>query len=465
MSSDYVKRQIEQSSENRFSSPQAEENVILQMLKKPRSVAEDVLEALDPKDFTDLNLARIYKAIQEVVGKGQQIDAVNIDTMCGLLFPNHSNVLTKRLIDVMGHHDYGSGAYESIQDHIQIVKELSRRREAIRRMDELANGLRDTTKELSEALAEIQDAADISDSGELKWVPLDTVNMNAFEYLEKRARGEIRSVPTGIRSLDEITGGLFGGELTIVAARPSVGKSAFGLNVALKAAKEGVKVGFVSCEMDDRGFGQRTLSRASWVSGDKLRKAQIDPEDWDKLAYAMSDMSGMPVEFVFNNNGKEGITVEAVFRAVRQKARRGEMGLLVVDYIGIMRAERSFKEERLRIAYISGELKRLAMTANIPVVALCQVNRMAQGRMPTMAELRDSGAVEQDADCIIFLHRPESHEDKSINPKDVSGFYAMQDAGSAYISVCVAKQRNGSIGTVNVMFDPGVMRYNEIMRE
>jgi replicative DNA helicase len=90
---------------------------------------------------------------------------------------------------------------------------------------------------------------------------------------------------------------------------------------------------------------------------------------------------------------------------------------------------------------------------------------MAQGKMPTMAELAQSGAVEQDADGIIFLHRPESHEDKSVNPKDVAGFYAMQEAGSVYISISVAKQRNGSIGTVNVMFDPNVMRYNEIMRE
>lgn len=138
---------------------------------------------------------------------------------------------------------------------------------------------------------------------------------------------------------------------------------------------------------------------------------------------------------------------------------------MVVDYIGIMGTKREFKENWLKVSYISRELKRLAMAVNIPVVALCQVNRAAQGRMPTMAELAQSGAVEQDADGIIFLHRPESHEDKSINPKDVAGFYAMQEGGSVYISICVAKQRNGSIGTVNVMFDPSVMRYNEIMRE
>ena len=200
------------------------------------------------------------------------------------------------------------------------------------------------------------------------------------------------------------------------------------------------------------------------MDGDKLRKAKIEPEDWDKLAYAMAEMGEMPVSFTFNKSGREGITVERVFRSVERLARRGEIDLLVVDYIGIMHTDRVFKEERLRIAHISSELKRLAMAANIPVVALCQVNRMAQGRMPTMAELRDSGAVEQDADSIIFLHRPESHEDKSINPKDVAGFYAMQEAGGVYISISVAKQRNGSTGVTNVIFDPGVMRYSEIMR-
>ena len=269
----------------------------------------------------------------------------------------------------------------------------------------------------------------------------------------------------GITSLDEITGGLFGGELTIVAARPSVGKSAFGLNVALSAAHEGFKVGFVSCEMDDKGFGQRTLSREAWVNGDKLRKANIASEEWDSLFTAMTEMHDVPIRFMFNRGSKDGITVESVFRAVKKAARHGEIDLLIVDYIGIMRTVKTFKDERLRIAYISSELKRLATTANIPVVALCQVNRMAQGRMPTMAELRDSGAVEQDADGIIFLHRPDNHEDKSIHPKDVPTFYAMLESGSVYIAISVAKQRNGQTGITQVMFDPAVMRYSEIMRE
>lgn len=456
------------SSENdvqgQFSSPEAEENILRRMLKKPDE-AEEAVEGLAPGDFADELFGQLFAAVKQVMEDGGQVDFATVDDAFSRMYPDSADKLREKMVDLVAFKPYTLADGQSIGDHIRIVKALSRRRGAIAKTEELVKALKDPGRDLSETLSEIQDAAQDAESDDCEWVSLDSVNMATYEYLEKRQSGEIRSIPMGIKSLDEMTGGLFGGEMTVVAARPSVGKSAFGLNIALAAAKEGFKVGFVSCEMDDRGFGQRTLSRGSWVPGERLRKAQLTAEDWDHLCVALSDMGGLPVDFVFNKNMKGGITVENVFRSVKKKARRKEIDLLVVDYIGIMRTQRVFKEERLRIAYISGELKRLAMAVNIPVVVLCQVNRMAHGRMPTMAELRDSGAVEQDADGIVFLHRPESHDDKSVHPGDVTGFYAMQEAGSVYIAVSVAKQRNGVTGIVQVMFDPSVMRYNEIMRE
>lgn len=464
----YVEGQLQRAAEDRkFSSVLAEENVLLQVLKKAGEVQDEVFERLSPEDFTNADNRGIFEAMRRVASEGGRIDAISVDNAFTQMFPGRAAALSQKLVGIMGYKAYGSGKYEAIGDHIRILKELTRRREAIRAVEELANGLRDPTTSVGDALERLRDATDgMEGGGKLEWVSLDDVNLDTYEYLDKRQRGEIKAVPTGIKSLDAIIGGLFGGEMTVVAARPSVGKTAFGLNIAMNAVKDGFKVGFVSCEMGKIGLGQRTLSRGAWLSGDKLRKAQIEPEDWDLLMNAMNAMQGLPFHFIFNDpRNSEPITVENVFQSVQELARHGEIDLLVVDYIGIMNAKREFREERLKISYISRELKRLAMAANIPVVALCQVNRMAQGRMPTMAELRDSGAVEQDADGIIFLHRPESHEDRSINPSDVAGFYAMQEAGSVYLSICVAKQRNGSIGTVNVMFDPGVMRYNEIMRE
>lgn len=446
----------------RFVNPEAERSVLGAMLRS-RQAAQAGLDGLGVGDFFDPGNREVFDAMHTVADGGQAVDLITVD-----------QELTRRgKLSVVGGAAYlieltqGVPSAANVGAYIGIVKGLAKRRAAIQAAEALAKGLRDSTSDVGEVLGQLRDVADgIETGGKLKWVPLDEVNIDTYDYLDKRSRGEIKALPTGIKSVDGIIGGLFGGEMTVVAARPSVGKTAFGLNIAMNAAKEGFRVGFVSCEMGKEGLGQRTLSRGAWVSGERLRKAEIMPEDWELLQNAMAEMQGMPFEFIFNDPANpEPITVEGVFDTVRDRARHEGIDLLVVDYIGIMGTKREFKENWLKVSYVSRELKRLAMAVNIPVVALCQVNRAAQGRMPTMAELAQSGAVEQDADGIIFLHRPESHEDKSINPKDVAGFYAMQEGGSVYISISVAKQRNGSIGTVNVMFDASVMRYNEIMRE
>ena len=446
----------------RFVNPEAERSVLGAMLRS-RQAAQAGLDGLVAGDFFDPGNREIFDAMRSVADGGQAVDLITVD----------QELIRRGKLEVVGGAAYlieltqGVPSAANVGAYIGIVKGLAKRRAAIQAAEALAQGLKDPAADVDAVLSQLRDAADgLENGGKLRLVPLDEVNIDTYDYLDRRTRGEIKALPTGIRSVDGIIGGLFGGEMTVVAARPSVGKTAFGLNIAMNAAKDGFKVVFVSCEMGKEGLGQRTLSRGAYVSGDRLRKAEIEPDDWEALQNAMVEMTGMPFQFIFNDPANpEPITVEGVFETVRDAARHGVIDLLVVDYIGIMGTRKEFKENWLKVAYISRELKRLAMAANIPVVALCQVNRMAQGKMPTMAELAQSGAVEQDADGIIFLHRPESHEDRSVNPKDVAGFYAMQEAGSVYISISVAKQRNGSIGTVNVMFDPNVMRYNEIMRE
>ena len=450
---------------NEFASPECEQNILRRMLKN-REDAEVAVEELTDSDFTVPNLAQLFECIRDIVQDGGQIDLGSVDSVFSRKFPIQADAIRDAMVGLVERNAYTLTDSQDVKEHIRIVRDLSRRRTVIRKMEYLTQLLKDPTKDVTETLTAIQDAAESTDdAAESEWTSLDTVNLDTYEYLDARQTGKIRAITTGVTSVDNIIGGLFGGELTIVAARPSVGKSAFGLNIALSAAREGFKVGFVSCEMDAKGFGQRTLSRGSWVDGGKLRKGQIEPDDWTHLSNAMLEMQELKVDFLFNRNTAEGITIESVFRDVRRKARRGEIDLLIVDYIGIMKTVKTFREDRLRVGYISSELKRLAMVANIPVVALCQVNRMAQGRLPTMAELRDSGAVEQDADGILFLHRPDSHEDKSIHPRDVKSFYSMQDGGNTYIAISIAKQRNGATGITQVMFDPNVMRYSEIMRE
>ena len=462
MSSDFVQEQIEKSGdESRFRNKDAE-SAVLGYILSGRTDAEDAMANLEADDFGYGGFAKIYKAAQHVVKSGQSVDLVTVgQALMDLYPPEVENKLASAMVEC--HKVNYLYRARNIREWVSIVKSLSVRRKAIAAIENLAGNLRDPTKDLGDTLAEIESTASMAGTSDVIWTSAADVAMNTFEYLEKRQRGEIPAITSGIGGIDRMIGGFFGGELTIVAARPAVGKSAFGLNIAMSATDKGYKVCFVSCEMNDKGYGQRMLSREAWVNGETLRKAEMNADDWDRLVTALSVIGRMPIEFMFAEQNPNGMTLENITQSIRQKARRGEVDMLIVDYIGILQTERRFREDRDRVKFITSELKKLSQVANIPVIALCQVNRDAHGQMPTMAQLRDSGAVEQDADGIVFLHRPENNRDATIHPDDVAGFEQM-NGDTVYISISIAKQRNGRTGMLNLIFDPRMMRYAEIAR-
>lgn len=461
MSSDFVREQIEQSSDDKFRNNDAESAVIGYMLTGKADV-EDILGSLSAEDFGYSVSAQVYKAIQHLAVRGVGVDLATVGSALQELYPPETE---KKLSDAITrcYSDNIKFRHRHVADWIQIIKKLAVRRRAIASMDKLVGNLRDPTADINATLAEIEAAAQDVETSDAKWVTASEVALNTVEFLEKRQKGEIPAITSGVTGIDKLVGGFFGGELTVVAARPAVGKSAFGLNIAICATDKGYKVCYVSCEMNDVGYGQRILSREAWVNGEKLRKAEMDADEWDRIATALTAIGDYHIEFMFPKDNPNGMTLENVAKSIRQKARRHEVDMLIVDYIGILQTERRFKETRDRISYITGELKKLSQVANIPVIALCQVNRDAHGQMPTMAQLRDSGAVEQDADGIMFLHRPENSKDPTIHRDDVSHFEQM-NSETAYISVSVAKQRNGRTGMLNLIFDPRMMRYAEIAR-
>lgn len=453
----YIQEQLEKSQDAGFTCVEAEENILRRMILR-QGVAEESAMDLLPQDFSDPEYAKVYRAIQSLVAKQRQIDLVSLDAEMTVLYGDgwRSDVL----IDLTRQRDYTVAKWQDIKDHIQIVKALSTRRQAIANLEVLVDSLRDPRKDIGETLAEIQDAADKVITDEAEWVSMSDVLLKTFEYVEKRQKGEIKSITTGLGGLDSLIGGFFAEEMTIIAARPSVGKSAFGANVALAAARAGFKVGIVSCEMSAEGLGQRLLSHGSFVDGMKLRRADLDDEAWGRVADAMAEMSELPIEFLFDCSA-----VEDVVKTARRKARKGELDILIVDYLQFMETRRNFREERLRIGYISHNLKRLARRAHIPVIALAQVTRQGEGAMPTMKMLRESGDIEQDADGIIFLHRPDNPDDPSVYPPDRQGLKLWKDKGLTYLCIGIAKQRNGSIGQTCCLFDASLMHYIEIMRE
>lgn len=452
---DYIQQVISEASAADFSSKTAERSILCRFLTKSAE-AELYARELKQADFYYGDHGCIFRAMQNVLAKNMHVDLVTVDSALHEMYPDSYDLLQNAM---MGCVDVEIAAHRNIEDYIRIVKDLSVRRQSIRSVESLIGALKDPTRDVSEVLDQMRtENAEIQTSRH-KWQTMADVLLSTCEYLERRQRGEIKSIATGIANVDRVFGGFFAGELTVVGARPSVGKSAFGANIALAAAREGYKVGIISREMTDIQYGQRMLAHEAWIDGMQIRSADIDTEAWARIVESMAKLGSLPVEFMFSVANVEDLRME-----VQRKVERGELDMIVIDYLGLMQTRRKFREENLRIGHICKLLKAIAVDCNIPVVALAQVNRDSDGQMPTLKNLKASGDIEQDADNVIFLHRPQYANDKNVDPRDRELFEKYEAGGLAYLCIGIAKQRQGAIGKACVLFDPAHMRYIEIER-
>lgn len=454
--SEYVQQQIVKAGAANFASQSAEECVICSLVSRSEDAAHYAME-LSESDFYFPDYGRIFKAIKTVLAKGQNVDLVTVDAAIGELYPLEQTRITSVMIGCVNGMSIG---LRNIEDYIRIVKDLSTRRQSIKSFEGLVARLKDPSQAIADILDQMRTEGNQITQGSHTWESMPDVLMATYEYLEKRAKGEIKSITTGIGNVDALIGGFFGGELTVIGARPSVGKSAFGANIAIEAAKRGYNVAVVSREMTDIQYGQRMLSHDSWVDGMRLRKGELEADEWSRLAEAMGTMANLPISFMFTVR-----TVEDLRMEVQRKAERGKLDVLVVDYLQLMDTQRRFREEHLRVGFISKALKDIAVDFNIPVIALAQVNRDSDGNMPTLKSLKASGDIEQDADGVIFLHRPSDANDAFVDPRDKEYFPAYEQQGYTYLCIGVAKQRQGVVGKANVLFDSAHMRYMAIERE
>lgn len=452
---EYVKEQIAASGDKGFSSIAAEKGIICRMMSD-KDAARQYAGAISQADFYDPERGKIFAAIQAVVAKRQNVDLVTVDAAIAELFPADHVPLTNAMVACVNEM---SLEFRSIEDYVAIVKGLSQRRQSIIAFEGLVKALRDPTREISEIIDQARQQAAAIAEGKHKWRSMAEVLVDTYDYLEKRQRGEIQGITTGLKNVDSLVGGFFPGELTIIGARPSVGKSAFGANIAMEAARKGFRVGVVSREMSSVQFGQRMLSHDAWVDGMRLRKAELDDDDWVRITEALPEMSSLPISFMFSIATIEELRIE-VQRMVEDK----ELDMLVVDYLQLMRTQRKFDKDYLRVGYVSAELKAIAVDCNIPVIALAQVNRDSDGQMPTLKSLKDSGSIEQDADGVIFLHRPGNANDPYVDPRDREAFESYDAVNLKYLCIGIAKQRQGMVGKACVLFDPEHMKYIEIER-
>lgn len=439
---------------NAFFNEEAEGAVLHTFLMHPSKQKQ--IAQLTTDDFHSPNYQKVFSAMQAMYMEQQEIDLVTINAKLSELFSTEGKQLTEVIVNLSSEF-FDTWAFDS---HIQILKSCTARRNIWKIIDATDKELRDDSIDTNVILEKVrQQLRDLTISKH-SWKSISDVLMDTFTALDRKQKGEEPAMLTGLSNLDAILAGFHPGEFTIIGARPAVGKSAFGGFVALSAAANGYKVGICSREMSSVQYGTRIIARGSQVDPKKLRTGELDGDDWAQIAEAIQLYSHTNISFIFTAKYVEDLRAE-----VQRKVDSGEMDMLVVDYIQLLQCKQRYDKDYLRIAYVSKMLKDMSMDFNIAVVGLAQVGRQSDGTMPSLAELRGSGDLEQDADNVIFLHRPSSEQDKYVHPADRALFPALKENGLQYIAIHVAKQRQGPIGTVATIFNPGRMLYTMIQRQ
>jgi replicative DNA helicase len=401
-----------------------------------------VIDILTPEDFYREAHRHLYRTIVHLFNRNEPVDWITLTAALkeqGLLEMVGGTAFLTELVDAVA-----SAAH--IQHYTRIVKEKSLLRQMIAASTEV------TTRcyEEHETLEQFFDQAEalIFRIGELSWERSGPVHVQelmkaSFATIERlyERKENVTGVPSGFKDLDLITAGFQRSDLIIIAGRPAMGKTSFALNVSMYAAmKANIPSAIFSLEMSKEQIALRLLCSQAKVNLKSLRTGYLGSEDWGRLTLAVGGISDAPL---YVDDTPDMNIMEIRSKCRRLKKERG-LGLVVVDYLQLMKSPVRTDSREKEISEISRSLKALAKELDVPVLALSQLNRKVEDRpnkRPQLADLRESGAIEQDADVILFIYRDEVYNKSEDNPKK----------GEA--EVIIGKQRNGPIGVVTTFFD------------
>lgn len=425
------------------------EQSILGGLMLDREALDQVGDLLMAEDFYKPSHQKIYNAIKELHSKSQPIDIITV-----------TNVLQgEGSMDMVGGPEYLVSLLDktissaNITSHAKIVKDKATLRRLIHINSQLIEKAYDQDFIDVESFVD-QAESEIFKIGENKTqtglvgsMEIVKASIQKIEELYKN-KAEITGIGTGFKKLDEMTAGMHPGEMTIIAARPSMGKTAFSLNIAQHMALRLKKtVAYFSLEMGKESMMMRMLSAESKVSMSEIRNGRIQDSAWPKLINAASALSEAPI-FIDDSPGISPFEIRS--RARRLKAEHG-LDVIMIDYLQLMSMKQKFNSREQEVAEISKSLKAIAKELQIPIVALAQLNRGVEGRTekkPMLSDLRESGSIEQDADVIMMLYRDDYYDKE--NPEK-----------QGHAEVIVGKQRNGATGPVKLRFDAQYNRFRD----
>ncbi len=415
------------------------EQAVLGAVLLQNTALNKAMEHLQAADFYKAAHQKIFQAMIKMSTAGDAIDLVTL----------RDHLLRKERIDAVGGAAYLSQLTEvvptaaNIQHYIRIVKEKSVARRLINAATEI---VREGFDEAfgTEELLELAEKRIFEISGEnirQGFVGIEHIIKNSFEFIESlyERKELITGVPSGFADLDTKTSGFQPSDLIIVAGRPSMGKTALCLNIAQHVGIQAKKpVAIFSLEMSKEQLVIRMLCAEARVDAHRLRTGQLKKTDWGKLTNAAGDLSDAPI-FI---DDTPAISILEMRAKSRRLMLEHGLSMVIVDYLQLMRGHASAERREQEISEISRSLKALAKELNIPVVALSQLNRSVESRndkRPMLADLRESGAIEQDADVILFVSRDEVYKETEENK------------GKA--EIIIGKQRNGPTGTVALHFE------------
>lgn len=423
---------------------EAEQSVIGSMIMDSDAVLA-ATEIISAEDFYGNQYGILFKAMVEIYGEGKPIDLVTLTDKLNQMDvpPELSSIEFIR--DLLG----SVPTSANVKYYAKIVKEKSILRKLIKVTQDIANtcyvGRDNVDKILEETEKKVFSIVQSRDGGD--YVPIKEVVLNAMEKIEaiSKVNGTVTGISTGFTDLDYMTSGFQNSDLILIAARPSMGKTAFELNIAeYMAFKKDVTVAIFSLEMSKEQLVNRLLSLESRVDSQKIRTGSLEDSDWEQIIESANVIGNSHLII----DDTPSISIGELRSKCRKYKLEHNLGIIIIDYLQLMTAGGKSESRQQEISEISRSLKALARELNVPVVALSQLSRAVESRpdhRPMLSDLRESGAIEQDADMVMFLYRDD--------------YYNKESEKKGIAEVIIAKQRNGPIGTVELVWMPNYTKF------
>ncbi|MCI5725879.1 replicative DNA helicase [Fusobacterium sp.] len=399
----------------------------------------EIIEIVREDDFYKKEYSEIFRAMVQIFTEGKTIDPILVNEICGKLKQFSGSAVEEALLEIA---DDITSSYNLIE-YAEIIKEKS----ILRKLGNIGSKITEIAYKDDRASGDIVDEAEAlvlslsNNVSKKEIIPIKMATLDEIRRLEKVSsnKGKTVGLSTGFIDLDRMTSGLNNSDLIILAARPAMGKTAFSLNLLLNVSKiENKSVLFFSLEMSSSQLYQRLLAIEAGVPLQKIRNGFLDDDDWQKIGVATTKLANTKI-FI---GDLPNITVLEIRSLARKLKSRGELDLIVIDYLQLIKGTGKNGDNRQQeISDISRALKGLARELDIPIIALSQLSRAVESRLdkrPMLSDLRESGAIEQDADIVAFLYREE--------------YYIPETENKGITELIIGKQRNGSTGTVKLNF-------------